>query len=154
MKHGSTLFLKVSVWLIGLAVLAICCLLIIPAVVSGDTEFYAPSLILVCITALPFLFALYQTLKLLGYIDKNKAFSTLSLRALKVIKICAFIIALLHSAAMPYVYYAANLDDAPGVIVVGLVIIFGALIVAGFAAVLQLLLGSAIKMKKENDLTV
>ena len=34
-------------------------------------------------SAIPFYFALYQAFKLLRYIDKNKAFSELSVKALK-----------------------------------------------------------------------
>ena len=154
MKHGSTLFLKLSVWLMGLSVTAICSFLIIPTVLAGQTEYYAPNLIILCVSALPFLFALFQTLKLLSFIDKNRAFSWRSVKALSAIKFCAFAIALLHGIGLPSVYYAANIDDAPGVLVIALVVVFGALVVAGFAAVLQLLLKSAIEMKKENDLTV
>lgn len=154
MKHGSTLFLKMAVWFMAVAVLAICSLLIIPTVSANEAGYYTPILILMCISALPFFFALYQALKLLEYIDKNKAFSILSIKSLKAIKYCAIIIAGLYSASMPYVYYAAQRDDAPGVVVIGLIVVFGSLLVAGFAAVLQLLLKNAIKMKTENELTV
>ncbi len=154
MKHGSTLFLKAAVGCMGLAVLAIRTLVIIPTLATNDAGYYTPILLLLCVSAIPFFFALYQTLKLLGFIDTNKAFSGRSIKALKIIKLCAFVIALLYSMSMPYIYYAAGRDDAPGVIALGLIIAFGALVVAGFAAVLQLLLGSAIRIKKENDLTV
>lgn len=154
MKHGSTLFLKLAVGFMGLAVLAICSLLIIPVVAANEAGYYAPILILMCISALPFFFALYQALKLLEYIDKNTAFSMLSVKALKGIKYCASSIAALYSIGMPYIYYAANRDDAPGVIVIGLIVVFGALVIAGFAAVLQLVLKTAINIKNENDLTV
>ena len=36
-------------------------------------------------TAIPYYFALYQTFKLLNYIDKNNAFSELSVQALKIL---------------------------------------------------------------------
>ena len=42
----------------------------------------------------------------------------------------------------------------PGMIVIGLVLIFACLVIAVFAAVLQKLLRSAIDMKQEIDLTV
>jgi len=48
----------------------------------------------------------------------------------------------------------AEADDAPGLIVIGLLIIFGCLVVAIFAAVLQKLLKTAIEIKTENELTV
>ncbi|MDM5326781.1 helix-turn-helix domain-containing protein [Neobacillus sp. CF12] len=38
------------------------------------------------VSAIPFYFALYQAFTLLSYIDKNKAFSEISVKALKKIK--------------------------------------------------------------------
>lgn len=106
------------------------------------------------VTALPFYFALYQAFKLLSYIDKNKAFSGLSVRALKNIKYCAVTISIFYAAGMPVFYLMAEIDDAPGIIVIGLVIIFASMVIAVFAAVLQKLLKEAIDIKSENDLTV
>lgn len=48
----------------------------------------------------------------------------------------------------------AERDDAPGIIVIGLIIIFASMVIAVFAAVLQKLLKEAIAIKSENDLTV
>lgn len=154
MKHTSTLFLKVAVWIMGLAVLAVCGILIIPAIVNNEAGYYTPLLALMCASSIPFFLALNQTLKLLSYIDENRAFSGLSVRSLGAIKLYALVIAALYGLGLPYIYYAANRDDAPGVIVIALIVIFGSLVIAGFAAILQLLLGGAIQMKKENDLTV
>lgn len=154
MKHASTLFLKVAVWMMGLAVLAICGILILPVIVNNDAGYYTPLLALMCASAIPFCLALNQTLKLLSFIDENRAFSGLSVRALGAIKLYALVIAALYGLGLPYIYYAADRDDAPGVIVIALVVIFGSLVITGFAAVLQLLLKSAIQIKKENDLTV
>ena len=55
---------------------------------------------------------------------------------------------------MPIFYLIAEADDAPGIILIGMVIIFAALVIAVFAAVLQKLLQEAIDIKSENDLTV
>ena len=101
-----------------------------------------------------FYFALYQAFKLLSYIDKNKAFSELSVKALKNIKYCAITISILYVVVMPFVYLVAETDDAPGLIVIGMVIIFASMVIAVFAAVLQRLLKEAIDIKSENDLTV
>jgi hypothetical protein len=106
------------------------------------------------VPAIPFFVALYQTLKLLDYIDRNKAFSQLSVRALNSIKYCAIIISAMFAAGMPYVYYVADQDDAPGVVAIGLVIVFASLVIAVFATVLQKLFKNAMAIKAENDLTV
>lgn len=55
---------------------------------------------------------------------------------------------------MPLFYLMAEADDAPGIIVIGLVMIFASMVIGVFAAVLQKLLKEAIDIKSENDLTV
>lgn len=55
---------------------------------------------------------------------------------------------------LPFVFFVAELDDAPGLIIVGGVPIFGSMVISIFAAVLQRLLQEAINIKSENDLTV
>ncbi|HUC20497.1 MAG TPA: DUF2975 domain-containing protein [Candidatus Polarisedimenticolaceae bacterium] len=154
MNKGSTIFLKGVVILIGLIVLASCIFVLPPAISSDQTGDYRPILLGMYIPAIPFFIALYQTLKLLSYIDKNKAFSQASVNALKKVKYCALIISGLYAAGMPYVYMVADQDDAPGVILIGLVIIGTSLVIATSAAVLQKLLQNVIDIKSENDLTV
>lgn len=160
MKRGTTLFLKIAVILIGIPVLALCIFLVPEianyAVVLYPDMAYLKYLVLIDMyaTAIPFYFALYQAFKLLSYIDKNKAFSVLSVRALKKIKYCAIIISILYVVGMPIFYLMAEIDDAPGIIVIGLIIIFASMVIAIFAAVLQSLLQEAINIKSENDLTV
>ncbi len=155
-----TFFLKFVVVLMGLPVLALCVFLL-----PGIAEFFAelnpkfaylqyPFLIGLYVTAIVFFVVLYQTLKLLSYIDKNQAFSELSVSALKTIKYCAITISALYVVFMPLLYLMAEVDDAPGIILIGMVIIFGCVVVAVFAAVLQKLLKNAIDIKSENDLTV
>ncbi|AIQ64326.1 membrane protein [Paenibacillus stellifer] len=153
-----TLFLKIAVFLMGVPILALC-VLGIPSIVKETAERYPgywlyPLLIILYGSAIPFFAALIQAFKLLSYIDKNNAFSELSVRALKIIKYCAFIISILFTASLPFLYFIADEDDAPGLIVIGLVIIFASIVVAVFAAVLQKLLNNAIDIKSENDLTV
>ncbi|MZP31447.1 DUF2975 domain-containing protein [Heliobacterium undosum] len=155
-----TLFLKLAVILMGFPVLALC-VFVVPEIANFAAELYpdwAYMKHLVSIdlyaTAIPFYFALYQAFKLLGYIDKNEAFSELSVTALKSIKNCAITISILYMAGMPLFYLMAEVDDAPGIILIGMVMIFASMVVAIFAAVLQKLLKNAIDIKSENDLTV
>lgn len=154
MKRGSTNILRGVVVLLGLIVLALC-LLALPAGISSDnTGYYRPILLGLYIPAVPFFIALYQALKLLDYIDRDKAFSELSVGALKNIKYCALAISALFAAGMPYIFYAADRDDAPGVALIGFVIIGASFVIATFAAVLQKLIQNAVDIKSENDLTV
>ncbi|WP_025690951.1 DUF2975 domain-containing protein [Paenibacillus zanthoxyli] len=153
-----TLFLKIAVFLIGLPILALC-IFGLPAIAKEAAEHYPaywlyPLLIVMYASAIPFFVALAQALRLLSYIDKNNAFSERSVSALKIIKYCAVAISILYAAGMPLVYLIAEKDDAPGLIVLGMVIVFASIVIAVFAAVLQKLLKNAIDIKSENDLTV
>lgn len=106
------------------------------------------------VTAIVFFYALFQTFKLLTYIDKRLDFSELSVTALKSIKYCAITIGVVYAAELPIIYLIADADDAPGLILIGLLIIFGCMVISVFAAVLQKLLRQAIEIKNDNDLTI
>lgn len=160
MKQGSTLFLKIALILIGIPVLALC-IFFVPAIGNFAAELYPDSSYIkylvfldLYVAAIPFYFALFQAFKLLTYIDKNNAFSEISVRALKMIKYCGITISFVIAVGMPLYYLIAEKDDAPGIILIGLVIIFASMVIAVFAAVLQKLLKDAIDIKSENDLTV
>ncbi|MFK2825297.1 DUF2975 domain-containing protein [Bacillus sp. B190/17] len=163
MKRGSTLFLRAAVIFIGIPVLALC-IFLLPQIANEAIEQAKKGahlayvvfgiLIIMYVSAIPFYFALHQALRLLSYIDKNQAFSELSVRALKKIKNFAITISGLYVTALPLVYIIAEWDDAPGLILIGMVIIGASMVIAVFAAVLQRLLQEAINIKSENDLTI
>ena len=152
-----TLFLKIAVFLMGLPVLSLC-VFVVPRVAMKAAQHFPKATLLAVIavyaTAIAYFVALYMTIKLLSYIDQNIAFSERSVKALINIKYCAIVISSLYLVGMPMIYYVAEVDDAPGLIIIGMVIIFASFIVAVFAAVLQKLLKNAIDIKSENDLTV
>lgn len=160
MNQVTTLFLKIAVIFIGIPVLALC-IFLVPELGNVAAKLlpefvYIKHLVSIIFyaSAIPFYFALYQAVKLLSYIDKSKAFSDISVIALKKIKYCAITISVLHVLVLPLFYLFAEIDDAPGVIFVGLVVPFASMVIAVFAAVLQKLLKEAIDIKSENDLTV
>lgn len=160
MKNITTMFLKIAVIFLGVPILALC-IFLVPELADLSTtllpEFTVIKYFVFIVfdaSAIPFYFALYQAFKLLRYIDKNKAFSDLSVKALKNIKYCAITISILHVLVLPLFYIFAEVDDAPGVIFVGLVVPFASMVISVFAAVLQKLLKEAIDIKSENDLTV
>ncbi len=156
MKQGSTIILRGVVLLIGIVVLVLCIFALPPAIraeLKGDFD-YGPILLGLYVTAVPFFVALKQALKLLGYVDHNKAFTEQSVAALKTIKRCAITISLLFTAGMPYIFYVADRDDAPGVAALGFVIIGASVVIAAATAVFQRLFQNAVDIKSENDLTV
>ncbi|MEK9197133.1 MULTISPECIES: DUF2975 domain-containing protein [Bacillales] len=160
MKRGSTLFLKTAVVLMGVPVLLLC-IFLVPEIANFAAELYPDHtylkylvFLVMYAAAIPYYIALYQAFKLLSYIDKNDAFSQISVEALMKIKYSAISISVIYVLGLPLFYLIAERDDAPGVILVGLGLIFAPLVIAVFAAVLQRLLQEAINMKLENDLTV
>jgi len=152
-KGSSTIFLRVVIYLIGLAVAGLCVILL-GVSISGNAGMFLPLMFGMLVAAVPFFFALYQALLLLSYIDKNTAFSELSVKAIKKIKYSTGAISVLYALMMPYIIYVADKDDAPGAVIIGLVFIFAPFVIAVLAAVLERLLQNAIDIKSENDLTV
>jgi hypothetical protein len=156
MRFKSTLFLKIAVILIGTPIFALG--------IFGLYDFYKyplnltnhelilfPIIIGIYLTGIPFYFALYQTFKLLGYIDKNNAFSELSVKALKNIKRCASSICIFYIAILPVCSLYSRKYDFPGLVILGIFSSFASAVIAVFTAVLQKLLKEAIAMKSEND---
>lgn len=114
-----------------------------------------PIIFVITASAIIFCVAVRQIWKLLNLIDKNKAFTKASVRAMKNVKYCGLLISGLFATWIPLSYHAAQNEDAPGMI-----LIFGAIfvgipfVVAIFAGVAQRLFQNAIDIKSENDLTV
>ena len=152
-----TFFLKVVVFIIGLPIAAILTWLTYDLITIPKTKeftIFIPMVLVLYLAAIPYFNALFQTNKLLTYIDQNNAFSTLSVHALKKIKLCAIIISVLFIIDLPFLFRIAELDDAPGIVLFSLIIVFASMVIAVFAAVLQKLLTSALEIKSENDLTI
>ena len=153
-KNSSTSFLRVVVIALALTVLSLCAILLPIGIMTDNTGLYRWILLGLYVPAIPFFYAIYQTMKLLDHIDKEMAFSEESVATLRVIKYCGAVIAGLFIISMPYIFYVADKDDAPGVVLISLVIIGASIVVSVFAAVLQKLLRSALEIKSENDMTV
>lgn len=154
MHQASSLFLRLSLAFIGLVVLFLCLYVLPRGIASDATDYYRPILIGMYVTAVPFFGALYHANRLLRLIDQNRAFSIAAVNALKAIRYCGLAIGAMYAAGLPYIYYAADRDDAPGVFALGLIITGSALIIAAAAAVFQRLVQAAVDIKTENDLTV
>ena len=160
MKRSSTLFLKVVILLIALGVLA--GMIWEPQIEGRNVNsdfiriyFQDPFLAYVYIASIPFFVALYQAFKLLGYLDKNKIFSQVSVNAVRNIKYCAMtLVAFIVGAEAYFFIVQRGRDDIAGGVAVGLFMIFVAVVIATAAAVFQKLLQNAVDIKSENDLTV
>ena len=158
MQLGSTLFLKSVLVLISIAVLV--GMLWFPHLEgrAANLDLFSiyldPFIIYTYISSFPFFFGIYQAFKLLGFIEANKTFSEVSVKALRNIKYCAFAFSGFVAVAMPYIFMFAQDDDSPGVVLIGLGIALASIVIATAAGVFQKLLQSAVELKSENDLTV
>jgi hypothetical protein len=156
MTRGSTHFLRSVIIGLGLIVLGVCLFglpQLIHSELQGDFD-YGPIFLGMYIPALPFFFALYQGWNLLGYVDKGKAFTADAVHALRKIKYAGLAISAMYVIGMPYIFYVADRDDAPGVAALGFVIIGASFVIAVAAALFQRLFQNAVDIKAENDLTV
>jgi hypothetical protein len=159
-QRAPTLFLKAVLAVIALAVLALL-ILSFPSISAGIAVAWRvvprvllPAVIGVYATVVPFFLALWQAYLLLRNIDAGEAFSESSVTALKHIKYCAIAMTALYALALPFAYVFAELDDAPGLILISTAFACAPLVVATFAAVLEALVQSAVAMKAEQDLIV
>lgn len=114
-----------------------------------------PIILVTIAVVVTFLVALAQIWKLLSLVDKNKAFSQGSVKVMRNVKYCGFIISGLFATWLPLSYHAALSDDAPGIILIfGTIFVGIPFVVAVLAGVAQKLFQNAIDIKSENDLTV
>ena len=157
-KQGSTTFLKVIIFLIGIAMLALCIWLpeiaIKDAKVHPDTAYFLiPFLVCAYGFCITFSVALYQAFKLLTYIEKNNAFSELSLKSLKVIKKCAFTVIFLILLGIVSLKVLAKItgDDPAGPISLSLMGILATSIIAAIVDALQKPLKNVPDIKSKND---
>ena len=158
MNRGSTIFLRVVISLIAIAALAVC-IFGLPPMVAREAAKTPETASLVYlflagayVLAILFFVALYQAFQLLTYIDRDKAFSELSVRALRHIKHCAIAISALMVAGIAALMALSfgKGEDIAGIVAMGLLITFASSVVAAFAAVLQKQVQKAIDIKKEG----
>ena len=158
MKQGKITLLKIAVYAIGVVILCLC-IFALPSLAKDSAQMNPefaylqyPVLIGLYITAIPFYYALHQSLKLLSYIEDNYAFSELAVNTLGIIKHCASTISFFYVIGMILLGVQNALH--PGIAIVGLVIVLTSIVILLFTAVLQELLKNVLKIKSENDLTI
>jgi hypothetical protein len=158
MIRGSTLFLRLVISLIAIAALAVCVFLL-PRMIAQEAAKTPDTawqiylfLVGAYLQAALFLFALYHAFKLLSYIDNNRTFSELSVRALRHIKHSALGIGLLMVTGIVWVMFlsAGADDDAAGPVMIGIIGTFASSVVAAVAVVLQTQVQKAIDTGREG----
>ena len=158
LQRGSALFLKGVIILIAIGALA--AMIRFPQLEGRAANldlvsiYTDPFIIYGYLASIPFFVALFKTLKLLGYIEHNRAFSQTAVNALRSIKYCALILIAALIAGIVYIRFASAGDDPAGAIAVGICVTFAFVVIATGATVFERLLQNAVDIKSENDLTV
>jgi hypothetical protein len=150
--RSSTLFLRTVILLIGISAVAL--LLWEPRLEGRNAHatnfeiyFNDPFLALVYAGSIPFFVALHQAFKLLGHAGQSTVFSPQAVKRLRTIKTCAMVIIGFVVAEEVFILLTHGDDDAAGGIFIGLVIIFGAVVVAATAAMFERILQNAVDIK-------
>jgi hypothetical protein len=158
MKRSSTFFLKSVLLLVAGGALTL--MIVLPQyegrnVGASYTDIYLrdPFLAFCYLGSVPFFLALHHAYRLLGYIERNRAFSRSSVMALRYIKYCAVAVVGFILSAISFIRLTSN-EDSAGIVALGALITFTALVIATAAAVFERLFQSAVDIKSENDLTV
>ena len=151
MKRSSTVFLQIIIVLIGIGALAL--LLWEPHIEGRNAHatlvqiyFHDPFLAYAYIASIAFFAALYQAFKVLRYVRQDKVFSQEAVRALRTIKVCAIAIIGLVAGAELFIMLS-NSDDRVGGVFIGVLITFGAVVIATAAAMFERILDNAVAIK-------
>ena len=161
MNRAPTIFLRLVISLIAIAALAVC-IFPLPRMISQEAAKTPDTawqiylfLVGAYIQAALFLFALFQAFKLLNYIDGNKTFSELSVRALRRIKYSALAIGLLMVAGIVWVAIlsAGTGEDSAGPAMIGFIGTFVSTVAAAVAAVLQTQVQKVVDDTKKEGLS-
>lgn len=138
----STIFLQVVIVALGIGAVA---LLFWEPRIEGvnarattlyEIYFDDPFLAYAYIASIPFFVVLYQALKILGYVRQDKAFSQTTVKALRTIKYCAMSIIGFAVGGEIFIILSSS-DDRAGGVFMGVLIIFGSVIVATVAAMFE-----------------
>lgn len=162
-RSGLTIFARAVLYLVALTALSVCFILfpeLAREEIAGKPHPEIVYTFLACayILAVPFFIALYETNRLLGYVDKNKAFSVESIKTLSKIKICALVFTILFftfaSTGIGLIKIMTPDEDMAGFGPITFAFTLVSTIVTVFLALLQRILTDATQMQTENDLTV
>ena len=142
-EHTKTFCLKIALVLIFIPIVLITCFatpsLYVEAVENNEINHYfvLAFVVLMILVLLPCAVAIFQTLKLFTNIEKGVYYSEKSMKSFRVIQYSGVVAAGLFAAMLPSVFYFAEMDDAPGLVLLGLIFVFGGCAIAVFASVMR-----------------
>jgi hypothetical protein len=143
MKNYPVLFLKILLGILLIPVLFLDFyhfpLLFIDGL--GSDSLYMPYLFVLMISiyvmSVPYAISLVNTFKLLILLENKEFVSETSEKLLKIIRKMAYIVAGVFLVDLPFIYILAQMDDAPGLIIIGLFLMVFSLGIAMFANLIK-----------------
>jgi hypothetical protein len=149
--RSATIFLQLVIVLVGIGALAL--LLWEPQIEGRNAHatlfqiyFHDPFLACVYIASTPFFVALYQAFRLVGHARQNTVFSQAGLKALRIIKLCALVLIAFVAAGEIFIMLSPS-DDRAGGVFMGLLIAFGATMMAAAARMFEGAVQNAVAVK-------
>lgn len=142
-EHKKTVFLKIALVFvfipIGMITVFSAPSMYREAIENNEINqyFVLPFVVLMMLVLLTSAFAIIQTMKLLTNIERGKYYSEESLRSFRLIQYCGVVTTILFVAMLPSIYYFAEMDDAPGIILLGLAFVCASIGIAVFASVMS-----------------
>lgn len=156
MKLKLKLF-KGAILFFGAIILLFTTLIGIQLFTSTNTQVTSYELIFIAAILLTVYFSfniLFNLFKVVDLIAKKQAFTEAILRFVKRIKKTIFYLACSFCGVLPLVYHGADIEDAPGLMLLGIGVVLIPFAIFLFAQIVEELFKSAIELQKENDLTV
>jgi len=80
-------------------------------------------------------------------VEKNQLFSLKAVSAFKLLKICAYSISLILLVDLPFLYLIADYDDAPGLLLLGIVIFGISLFISLVISLLKFIVSSKVEIE-------
>lgn len=158
MNKRLIILLEVSLIIISIVILALS-IFFLPYAANKSAENFPevahlqyPILIGIYLTCIPFYMSIYQSFRIIGFVKKGNLFAEHTCKSLRIITLSAVSIIMFYVIGMIYL----NLEQAlqPTLMLLGLIIMFTSLVIAGFAEVLKTQLIKVVDVKNENDLTI
>lgn len=152
--------LQASLLVISIALLILISLFIVEVLRFSIVLFPAielmrwPMLALLLLSDLLFISIVFNGIRILFDFSKDQVYSTETIIILKKAYLKALIITGIFMAFLPFFYIAAELDDAPGLVLVGIFLVGLAFALALLLKVFKKLVQQALTLKEENDLVV
>lgn len=126
---------------LGLAIIAFLCLFLIPyRGISSIETFDFPDVFFVVMvygTLVPLAYALWHSRLVLTHISLNQFFDEINIGSVRQIGWAAFSVFVLYLLAMPVLFWIAQVDDAPGLAAIGLIVMLSSLVIYLICSLMQ-----------------